>query len=277
MKDNGVHFLTIQSRIKEEDSIRSKAFEKNYTDPDQLMMDIIGLRVIVYLESDVDKVSKIINDCFEIDNLNSIDKRLQDDIDKVGYRSLHLICKLGSTRKLAYEYKSHVKRPFEIQIRTVLQHAWAEIEHKENYKVSGGNILPPALQRRLNILSGTLELIDREISKISSDARDYKVQLETDSSSFKLDQISMTSLESVVRKAAKSHGVDIRATRVMEQSSESKFLKELYEFGIITIGDLENIINGCPFDIFKEFKSGTTVIGLSRSLMMYTDARKYFS
>jgi ppGpp synthetase/RelA/SpoT-type nucleotidyltranferase len=122
LKDNGVHFLTIQSRIKEEESIRSKAFEKNYTDPDQLMTDIIGLRVIVYLESDVDKVSKIINDCFEIDNLNSIDKRLQDDIDKVGYRSLHLICKLGSTRKLAYEYKSHVKRPFEIQIRT----AWIQ-------------------------------------------------------------------------------------------------------------------------------------------------------
>jgi hypothetical protein len=87
----------------------------------------------------------------------------------------------------------------------------------------------------------------------------------------------MTSLESVVRKAAKSHGIDIRATRVMEQSSESKFLKELHEFGVITIGDLENLINGYPFDKFKEFKSGTTVIGLSRSLMMYTDAQKYFS
>jgi putative GTP pyrophosphokinase len=56
-----------------------------------------------------------------------------------------------------------------------LQHAWAEIEHDRNYKFSG--ILPKGIQRRFNLLAGTLELVDNEFEQISEEIEKYSQEV----------------------------------------------------------------------------------------------------
>jgi putative GTP pyrophosphokinase len=152
--DNKIPIHAIYSRAKEIDSYSKKIEDSKYTDPISQITDLSGIRIIAYVESDLDKISKIIEEHFEIDKENSIDKSQSLGTDKVGYRSIHFIGKLPNDRIKLPEYKKFGDLYFEIQIRTILQHSWAEIEHDKNYKFSGE--LPNYLKRRFKVLAGVL-------------------------------------------------------------------------------------------------------------------------
>ena len=129
-----IKYHTINSRIKEESSLEKKCNLKGdkYNKLEDIT-DIIGIRVITYYSDDIDKVAKIIEDNFDVDKENSIDKRETLDIDRFGYLSLHYIVKLKEDRLKLQEYRN-CNHKVEIQIRSILQHAWAEIEHDLGYK-----------------------------------------------------------------------------------------------------------------------------------------------
>jgi ppGpp synthetase/RelA/SpoT-type nucleotidyltranferase len=131
--------------------------------------DLIGLRVIVYFEDAVDRIGKLLEAHLPIDFAHSIDKRRRDSTT-FGYRSLHYVCHAATAasddgRALPAEAS------FEVQVRTVLEHAWAEIEHDLGYK--SGAAVPANVQRRLHRLAGLLELADQEFGAIRDDLRDY--------------------------------------------------------------------------------------------------------
>ena len=86
-----------------------------------------------------------------------------------------MICKLGKSRERLSEYMGLTNLPFEIQIRTVLQHAWAELAHDRSYKFSGK--LRDDLQRRVNLCSAILEMMDREFVSIVKEVDEYETQL----------------------------------------------------------------------------------------------------
>ena len=67
----------------------------------------------------------------------------------------------GGTRRSPQPVK------LEIQIRSILQHAWAEIEHDLCYKNS--TPLPRKIKRRMYRLAGVLELADKEFSAVKYD------------------------------------------------------------------------------------------------------------
>jgi putative GTP pyrophosphokinase len=92
--------------------------------------DLVGARVITYFADDVDRVARIIRnlDNFEIDPRNSVDKRRALQADQFGYQSLHLVALL-SKRRIFTENREFEGLKIEIQIRSLLQHTWAEIEH----------------------------------------------------------------------------------------------------------------------------------------------------
>ena len=54
----------------------------------------------------------------------------------------------------------------QVQVRTVLQHAWAEFEHAIRYKGTIPEEHGPDLDRRFTLAAGLLELADREFSMI---------------------------------------------------------------------------------------------------------------
>lgn len=146
LKEAEIAVHDVSCRAKEVDSFAKKAEDERYTAPETQITDLSGGRIIAYVESDLEPIKKIIEENFDIDWPNSLDKSEKLGIDKVGYRSIHYICTLSKERLRLPEYKKFEGKKFEIQIRTLLQHVWAEVEHDRSYKFSG--VLPNHLKRR---------------------------------------------------------------------------------------------------------------------------------
>ena len=127
LKSNGVKEHQITCRVNDIDKLEEKVKRKKekYSKLSDIT-DLIGLRIITYYEDDVDLIADILKKEFIIDDINSIDKRVLEN-DKFGYRSLHYVVNLNKTRSGLTEYKKYKSLKAEIQIRSILQHAWAEI------------------------------------------------------------------------------------------------------------------------------------------------------
>ncbi len=142
------------------------------------LTDILGLRVITFYIDDVDKVASALERLFVIDWDNSIDKRKAHEIDSFGYLSLHYICSLPD-----FPYR------FEVQMRTLLQHAWANMNHDTGYK--SGVEIPIRYRRSMSRLAGMLELVDEEFSKMRTELTDYRRQVQALVASGNLDEVPL--------------------------------------------------------------------------------------
>lgn len=275
LDDEKIEYYTITKRAKKIDSFREKASNEKYNDPKEIK-DLAGIRVITYVESEARKAADIIEKLFEIDLENSIDKSKVLGVDKVGYRSLHYIAKFPSERCKLPEFKKFLGFEFEIQIRTVLQHAWAEIEHDRNYKYSG--VLPEDIKRRFAIIAGVLELADKEFDQISLAINSYKNIIAEKTIAGDLDiAINTTALtEFLTNKFDTAINAGLRPNFL---GSDKTIIKELYSFDIKTLRELDEII---PTDFEKKIieliKRGhePSFLALVRQLMIIKDKDRYF-
>lgn len=155
----------IDGRVKESDSLRKRIYRegKSYSSLEQIT-DKIGCRVIVNYQSEVDAIISKLRKEFIIDEENSTDKREIYNTDRFGYVSVHLIVKLSKNRTALDEWRPYEGIWVEIQIRTVLQHAWANISHALQYKSE--NDVPSSDRRKLLRLSGLLEIADEEFREL---------------------------------------------------------------------------------------------------------------
>jgi putative GTP pyrophosphokinase len=137
---------SVTCRFKGRDSLELKIIGDEKYKRLEDVTDVVGARVVTNFEDEVDSVRDIIhrNDNFDIDEANSIDKRRQLGPDQLGYQSLHLVAWLSEKRLQLPENQQFKGLKVEIQIRSILQHAWAEIEHKY-YKNEAA--LPLAIRR----------------------------------------------------------------------------------------------------------------------------------
>lgn len=184
-----ISIQNISGRIKDYDSLSKKIeLKKKYTKLDEIT-DIIGIRVITYLPNDVDLIADKIRKEFNIDEDNSIDKRIHE-YDKFGYMSLHLVCELNDERIKLTEYKQFKNMKFELQVRSILQHSWAEIEHDIGYKHEIG--IPKHIKRRFIRLASLLELADEEFQTIVRETTEYSEQVKrNDVMSLEINKITL--------------------------------------------------------------------------------------
>lgn len=140
----------ITSRAKAVDRFVAKAEQRvedgsrKYSDPVAQIQDQIGVRVIVYYLSDVAAASAIVETY-----LRPIEKKaiVPDAEDAFGYFGKHFIL-LMPMDVVADQVSSRSGPPFfELQIKTLFQHAWSEGEHDLGYKPSSK--LTPDQRRRL--------------------------------------------------------------------------------------------------------------------------------
>jgi predicted RNase H-like nuclease/ppGpp synthetase/RelA/SpoT-type nucleotidyltranferase len=159
LDDAGINYLSITARTKSVESFAAKAARivderRLYTDPLVEITDQVGLRVITYLREDVDAVATLLAD--EMRLLDDRDMGLETAREgRWGYASRHLLVGVEGEQQ-----------PASIQVRTVLQHAWAEFEHDIRYKGSIPAEHAPDLDRRFTLAAGLLELADREFTGI---------------------------------------------------------------------------------------------------------------
>ena len=192
-----VHSIT--HRCKAIESLEKKVgrSDKAYASLSQIT-DLAGVRVITYFASDVDKVARIVEREFEIDTPNSIDKRASLDPDRFGYQSLHYVASLNAPRGALIEYRDFSGKKFELQIRSILQHAWAEIEHDLGYKSASG--VPREIRRRFARVAGLLEIADDEFSSLREELQRYKRDRREDFHESGRRRSRLTLLEIVVRQ-----------------------------------------------------------------------------
>jgi putative GTP pyrophosphokinase len=173
----GIRFVDVVSRLKERTSLEGKISRKGQGRYQTLsdITDICGVRVITYLEGDVRRVADIVEREFEIDADNSVDKSRPADPDRFGYRSVHYVAEHRPDRIMLREYSRFAGLKIEIQIRSILQHAWAEIEHDLGYK--SADDVPIPVKRRFSRLAGLLELADEEFMTIRNELERYEKAL----------------------------------------------------------------------------------------------------
>ena len=164
IRNEKISIHSLESRVKTKKSLEGKINKKGKYKSIDDITDIVGIRIITHYADDVDKIAAIVEKEFTIDQENSIDKRTSIAPDKFGYLSLHYIVTLNSTRTNLKEYEVYKNIKAELQIRSILQHAWAEIEHDIGYKSATG--LPNEIRRYFSRLAGLLEMADDEFIKI---------------------------------------------------------------------------------------------------------------
>ena len=179
---------SVSLRLKSRESLARKIArpDRSYTDL-WTITDLIGLRVITYFEDAVDRVGKLVETRLPVDFGHSTDKRRREPTE-FGYRSLHYVCRIGGGPPESAR--------FEVQVRTVLEHAWAEIEHDLGYKAT--DEVPAVARRRLNRLAGLLELADQEFGAIRRDLESYAralpARIEAGGAPVPLDRVSLDAL-----------------------------------------------------------------------------------
>lgn len=266
----------ISSRTKTIDSVREKGSNGKYDDPINQIQDFSGIRIITYVEDEIDSICKVIEANFSIDVQNSSNKSDDLGVDRVGYKSVHYIAKLKKDRLKLPEYKQFENRYFEIQVRTILQHAWAEIEHDRNYKFSGK--LPTDISRRFKILAGVLEMSDREFNKISQEIDVISENAKKATTSGDL-AIPITSVSiSEYFKSKFNHLIQEGYTLSLDHDAIG--IDELEKFGITILKDLDDILTEDVFEVYS-LMSGPgrkviTEVGIIRIAMLLNNYEKYF-
>lgn len=129
------------------------------------IMDMAGIRIVTYLLEDVPVVQAIIQELFHIHESDSEDKLDLLGTNKVGYLSVHYIVELNS-EVITPDESNYRGMKCEVQVRTVLEDAWAQVFHDRAYKNELPTMNSDKLLRRTNLLAGGLELLDLQINEV---------------------------------------------------------------------------------------------------------------
>lgn len=176
---------TYKARIKSFDSyykkiIRLKAKEAASTDALVCLTDIIGIRVICGFLEDLPTALEQIRKIFVIDEIEN--KAEAQTVKEFGYDSIHVLVEIPDDcypQAVFFPDGKEVSIPenlvCEIQIRTILQDAWAEVEHELIYKGEFSPIDMP-LRRKLASINASLSLADIIFQEI----RDYQNKLQSE-------------------------------------------------------------------------------------------------
>lgn len=257
LKENNLPTHSISYRIKDRNSFEKKLLkaQRKYSKVEDIT-DISGIRIITYFSDDVDKVATIIEKEFDIDRKNSVDKRTLLDPDRFGYLSLHYVVKISPERLKFTEYKRFGTCTVEIQIRSILQHAWAEIEHDLGYK--GKLAVPRDIRRRFSRLAGLLETADTEFIGIRDSLVDYEVnvrkEIVSSPSEVLIDQASLISYAKnspIVAELDEAIAKISGSTIVNDYSSLARDIPKLKFAGINTIGKLDKLLEENRESIIK--------------------------
>ena len=241
----GLSVLAIEHRVKTEKSLSGKLERKgdSYSSLDDIT-DILGCRIVCFLADEIDKIGKKIEERFVVDWENSSDKRALIKEDTFGYLSLHYICSLPQDGRWP---SALCGKRFEIQIKTILQHAWSVIHHDIGYKSDFG--VPRAINRQFARLAGLLELADDEFVRARDNMAEYTEDIRRriitdDADEVVINMISLNEyvqhnekMQSLIREIADISGAEIG---VIDPES---YIPQLAFLGITRLGDIEVMIS----------------------------------
>ena len=170
LDEAGINYLSVTGRTKTvpsfaEKATRTKAGTPLYTDPLNQITDQLGVRVITYVRDDVDAVADVLAEQVIVHDDRDWGQQTARE-GRFGYASRHLMIGLDPAREGHPDFQYLRGHAAQVQVRTVLQHAWAEFEHDIRYKGTVPAEHVGDFDRRFTLAAGLLELADREFSEI---------------------------------------------------------------------------------------------------------------
>jgi ppGpp synthetase/RelA/SpoT-type nucleotidyltranferase len=157
------------SRIKTLESINAKATRKSISAPLEEIEDIVGVRVVCLLRSDIQKLCRLIYERF---SLVSEDNKLDGAaIDAFGYQSVHFVVQLPNSYT-GPRYEGLHEFRLEIQIRTLAMDAWAALSHYLDYKNEAD--VPKDMRKDFFALSGLFYIADTHFELFYSEREKSK-------------------------------------------------------------------------------------------------------
>ena len=162
---------SVQARAKDPASLGRKAAQPSdgdptkpkYPGPLEQISGLAAVRVITYFPSTLDDIDALMAEEFRVVERSDKGAELLEE-ERFGYKSIHYLVKLVPHRAALPEYAPYAESVVEVQVRTIMQHAWAEIEHDIQYK--SAEVIPVEIRRRFMALAGLLEIADREFQAI---------------------------------------------------------------------------------------------------------------
>jgi putative GTP pyrophosphokinase len=180
--------FTVKGRVKSFDSFFRKYLRylrdgingnagKACDDEAVVIPDKIGIRVVCPFIEDTSTVEALLKSSFEVVEVER--KGSSYSFKEFGYESIHYLIALPQA--IGGKYKRATGGDFtgeivEIQIRTILQDAWAEVEHELVYKAEFRPFDHP-MKRKLAALNATLSLADTIFQEIRAYERNFNAQL----------------------------------------------------------------------------------------------------
>ncbi len=235
ISDLDVETASISARTKTEASFCEKIYRKSYDDPFTEITDFAGARVVYLYSKDRSALESVVENNFDV--VEKVDKILGSDVDQFGYGALHYLVKL-KTDYLKARYPDLENLVCEIQVRTILQDAWAVVAHHLSYKQESD--IPRHLRRKLNALSGLFETADDQFESIRGLREAYQSSL---IANIQQDE-NHTLDEDITPDSLKAY----LAWRFPERAASSdnalnSLVSELKEYGCHTLNKLNEIVD----------------------------------
>lgn len=273
LAQHNIPYHSVAWRAKSVASFEKKALTRRYLDPCNHIRDLAGIRITTFVLSDAAKACRMVEQLFTVLELE--DKAQCRQVGSFGYRSVHYIACLPATVRAEADCAAFADMPLEIQVRTLLQHSWAEIEHDRNYKFEG--TLPAELQHRFAMLAAVLELADREFDSIARDIDAYRQSVKARAAQGNLDiPLNTTSLREFLQtKLAALCPLPLQPRFATRRDAE-EIVRELSGMGIDTLAKLDAIIPPDFVAKAAQYLKDTTLAGIVRDLLILHNADAYF-
>lgn len=199
-KITGVH--SVRSRVKDREHLAAKIVRKRLEKPDRVITlenyatevtDLVGVRALHLFKDDWQKIHPEIMDRWETHETPIAYHRLGDDaayieaFKKMGcdvrahkrhYRSVHYLVKTRATRR---------EQIVEVQVRTLFEEGWAEIDHKVTYPHDVDNpVLLPVLGALNRIasqadeLGSTVLFLQNHLDEVNARHNAEKTEIQSD-------------------------------------------------------------------------------------------------
>jgi ppGpp synthetase/RelA/SpoT-type nucleotidyltranferase len=260
--DQKISYHTITGREKDPDSFEKKAAQTSvddpsaakYSDPLRQITDMAAVRVTTYFLETVADVLNVIDNEFYV--LERTDKA-SNDPDRLGYQSIHYLVQYPQNRTNLTDNRRFSGLIAEIQVRTILQHAWAEIEHDIQYKAIAA--VPELIRRRFTALAGLIEIADREFQAIANENLAIRAQARIDIDAGQLDQVEITR-DSFREYIDKKYGPDGR----MREWSYDWAVRLLIALGFTNLGEVDECIGSYDDDAISRIIYGSRLGQLTR-------------
>ncbi len=244
--DARVH--SIQARAKDIESFGKKASRPSeanpnrpeYAEPLTEITDLAGIRVITFSPRTLSGIDQLIGSEFLVREKSDKGEELAEE-HKFGYKSIHYTVNLKPERVRLPEYGHFADMIAEIQVRTILQHAWAELEHDIQYK--SAVVIPTSIRRRFMALAGLFEIADREFDAVQAQDEQLREEARESVKTGRLESVEITpdALKSYLDKTL---GADAR----IASFSYNATARELREMGFEDFQQIDECISGFDAD-----------------------------